>query len=398
VRQQPAARRPEPFRPRVLSPKGDDGERTRDRSVRIADEQRQDDALRRARGQLLWLARPSHRPVREGLLHLPGTAASLRVVTAPDRRYGAVHHPGAGTLTAVVKVSSRAYALLDRGTQNANVSGWGRGQAALARTGQVARIQVAERTVPDSGDALRRYWKEHGSPDAPLAGPVYSELIASAGPAAAPHEAYVAISLDTKAARRLINERSADRTRLRQPLLPILVRHVEERYDHTRTLLEHASAADTDTPFTHGGRTYRRVLTAEDLTLARGDHRTPVRVRNDTGQLIHVEAEEETAFWDWATVETLRHSGARIEEMCEVSHLSIRHYQRNNGEMIALLVITPSKTDRERVIPMSAELFHVIASVIRRHTRCPLLQVSPKMISRLVDLGLPDLRVNTEGR
>ena len=119
------------------------------------------------RGQLIWLARPSRRPVREGLLHLPGTAASLRVVTAPDRRYGAVHDPDTGTLTAVVKVSSRAYALLDPGTQNANVDGWGRALAALARTGQVARIQVIERTVPDSGDALRRYWEEHGQPRRP---------------------------------------------------------------------------------------------------------------------------------------------------------------------------------------------------------------------------------------
>lgn len=50
-------------------------------------------ALRRARGQLLWLARPSTRPRREGLLHLPGTAASLRVVASPDRHVGAVHDP-----------------------------------------------------------------------------------------------------------------------------------------------------------------------------------------------------------------------------------------------------------------------------------------------------------------
>ena len=163
-------------------------------------------ATRRMRGQLVWLARPSRRPVREGLLHLPGTAASLRVVTAPDRRYGAVHNPHTGTLTAVVKVSSRAYALLDPGTQNANVNGWGRALAALARTGHVARIQVIERTVPDSGDALRRYWQEHGQPDTPLAGAVYSELIENAGPAAAPHEAYVAVSLDAKAAKRLINQ------------------------------------------------------------------------------------------------------------------------------------------------------------------------------------------------
>ncbi|MGW4031675.1 SCO6880 family protein [Streptomyces sp. NPDC004838] len=163
-------------------------------------------ALRRLRGQLIWLARPSRRPVREGLLHLPGTAASLRVVTAPDRRYGAVHNPHTGTLTAVVKVSSRAYALLDPATQNANVAGWGRALAALARTGHVARIQVIERTVPDSGDALWRYWEEHGDPSAPVASEIYSELIQSAGPAAAPHESYVAVSLDARAARRLINQ------------------------------------------------------------------------------------------------------------------------------------------------------------------------------------------------
>jgi len=163
-------------------------------------------ALRRARGQLLWLARPSTRPRREGLLHLPGTAASLLVVTAPDRCFGAVHDPHAQTLTAVAKISSRAFALLDPATQNSNVAGWGRVLAALARTGHIARIQVLERTVPDSGDALHRHWNEHGHPDAPLAGPVYADLLAAAGPAAAPHEAYVALALDLKAARRLINQ------------------------------------------------------------------------------------------------------------------------------------------------------------------------------------------------
>ncbi|MFE2426859.1 SCO6880 family protein [Streptomyces sp. NPDC059373] len=163
-------------------------------------------SLRRARGQLLWLARPSTRPRREGLLHLPGTAASLRVTASPDRAFGAVHDPHHGTLTAVVRISSRAFALLDPATQNANVSGWGRTLAALARTGHIARVQVLERTVPDSGDALNRYWDEHGHPDAHLAGPVYADLLAAAGPAAAPHEAYVALALDLKAARRLINQ------------------------------------------------------------------------------------------------------------------------------------------------------------------------------------------------
>ncbi|WP_236241497.1 SCO6880 family protein [Streptomyces sp. CC228A] len=163
-------------------------------------------ALRRFRGQLVWLARPSTRPRREGLLHLPGTAASLRVVSSSDGRLGAVHDPHHGTLTAVVKVSSRAFALLDPAAQAGNVSGWGRTLAALSRSGHIARVQVLERTVPDSGDALNRYWQEHGNAQTPLAGPIYGDLLAAAGPAAAPHEAYVALALDLKAARRLINQ------------------------------------------------------------------------------------------------------------------------------------------------------------------------------------------------
>ena len=61
-------------------------------------------ALRRCVGQTA-LAGPAHRPapVRDGLLHLPGTAASLRVVTAPDRPVRRRARPGTGTLTAVVK-------------------------------------------------------------------------------------------------------------------------------------------------------------------------------------------------------------------------------------------------------------------------------------------------------
>ncbi|MFF2025074.1 SCO6880 family protein [Streptomyces sp. NPDC058171] len=163
-------------------------------------------ATRRAKGQLVWLTRPSARPRREGLLHLPGTAASLRVITSPDRRTGAVHDPHLGTLTAVVRVASRAFALLDPAAQNHNVAGWGRTLAALSRTGHIARVQVLERTVPDSGDALQRYWSEYGDPGTHLAGPVYTDLLTAAGPAAAPHESYVAIALDLKAARRLINQ------------------------------------------------------------------------------------------------------------------------------------------------------------------------------------------------
>ncbi|HSA49065.1 MAG TPA: SCO6880 family protein, partial [Yinghuangia sp.] len=108
-------------------------------------------------------------------------------------------------LAAVLRVSSRAYALLDPTTQDAHVNGWGRVLASLARTGHIARIQVLERTVPDSGDALTRYWDDHGTPGATLAH-IYTDLLAAAGPAAAPHEAYIALALDMTGAKRLINQ------------------------------------------------------------------------------------------------------------------------------------------------------------------------------------------------
>ncbi|MFD5459631.1 SCO6880 family protein [Streptomyces olivaceus] len=165
-------------------------------------------AHRRRMGQTLWRARPVTRPRQDGVLHLPGTAASLKVVTPGDSANGAaaVHDPHQQTLTAIARVTSRAFALLDPVTQNHNVNSWGRALAGIARTGHVATVQVLERTVPDSGDTLTRHWTQNGQPQAPVAGQIYSELVASAGPAAAPHETYLAISLDLKAARRLINQ------------------------------------------------------------------------------------------------------------------------------------------------------------------------------------------------
>ncbi|MFK0288473.1 SCO6880 family protein [Streptomyces sp. NPDC090499] len=163
---------------------------------------------RRRTGQTLWLARPVTRPRHDGVLHLPGTAASLKVVTPGDSANGAaaVHDPHRQTLTAVARVTSRAFALLDPATQNHNVTAWGRALAGIARTGHIATVQVLERTVPDSGDTLTRHWTQNGQPHTLVAGQIYSELVASAGPAAAPHETYLAISLDLKAARRLISQ------------------------------------------------------------------------------------------------------------------------------------------------------------------------------------------------
>lgn len=169
--------------------------------------------------------------------------------------------------------------------------------------------------------------------------------------------------------RRRTKERMDDRTRQLQPVLAALVRAVDEQREHLAQLLTAASMAGKDEPIVVEGHRYRRLFTIADARQITMHGKANVRVRDeDTGRITNVTFAEDTAFWSWALVETLRHTGARNEEVLELSQLSVRQYARPNGEVIALLVIAPSKTDRERVIPMSAELFHVIAVIIRRLT------------------------------
>lgn len=139
--------------------------------------------------------------------------------------------------------------------------------------------------------------------------------------------------------------------------------NVEERYTGLRALLETARATPLGETFTHDGRTYSRMNARPDQRHHDDPQFPLVRARDqETGQVRALSDEEETAFWEWAYVEVLRHTGVRIEELVELAHTSIRQYQRPNGEVIALLVIAPSKTNRERVIPMSTSLPRAIAT------------------------------------
>lgn len=168
---------------------------------------------------------------------------------------------------------------------------------------------------------------------------------------------------------RRATERIAERTRRRQPLLGDLVEHVEARLHRVTGMLAAAAALGPDEPVVFDGNTCRRRHTEHDALNRRLGQRESVRVRHDdTGEELNLTRAENSAFWEWAFVEVLRHTGVRVEELVELSQLSIRRYERPNGEVVALLVVAPSKTDRKRVIPMSAELSHVIAAIIRRHT------------------------------
>ncbi|TDD24808.1 site-specific integrase [Nonomuraea diastatica] len=169
--------------------------------------------------------------------------------------------------------------------------------------------------------------------------------------------------------KRRVKERMDDRTRQRQPLLAALLEHMETRYAHYRNLLRQASNAAGGDIITVNGNSYQRLWSRVDERRIRLGGPANIRVQDlETGKHINLTHVEDAAFWEWAIVEVLRHSGVRIEEALEFTHLSIRQYQRLNGEVIALLVVAPSKSDRERVIPMSAELFAVVAAIVRRHT------------------------------
>ena len=154
-------------------------------------------------GQLLFRTRII-KPRPAGTLALPGDAAALREWEDPETGAAMIHDPHAQTLTAILGVSHPAFVLLDPGEQQRRVAGWGRVLAAACRSGRIARIQVSERTLPDSGTGLAEWWRAHGTDDGSWAATTYAELIDRAGPAGERHATTISLALDMKAATRQI--------------------------------------------------------------------------------------------------------------------------------------------------------------------------------------------------
>jgi hypothetical protein len=145
--------------------------------------------------------------------------------------------------------------------------------------------------------------------------------------------------------------RMHQRTRLLAPLLPTLLNSVEEHLDHTERLLAATSAPTVvgDT-FDVDGEQFQRVVAKSDLRKGgqRGAGRVRVR-RLAADEHIDVAKAEDEAFWSWAIVETLRHTGIRHEELLELTHLAlVTHTLPDTGEVVPLLQIAPSKLDKER--------------------------------------------------
>ena len=155
--------------------------------------------------------------------------------------------------------------------------------------------------------------------------------------------------------------RMDQRTRERLPALSALTARVTAQ---ARASAERLAAAEAVAP-------------GEQFT-CRGEvlHRAPVRSGPTTrtwsedpftGARRDLSGEEDRAFWTWAAIETLRHTGIRIEELSELSHHSLVQYTPpTSNELIPLLQIAPSKTDTERLLVISPELADVLAAVIHR--------------------------------
>ena len=158
---------------------------------------------RSATGQTRYL-RGLTKPRPAGTLALPGDAAALRKYTDPETGAVMVHDPHAQTLTALREITHPSFVLLDPGEQERRVQAWGRVLATGCRSGRLSRIQILERTIPDSGSGLAQWWAEQGIDDGSWVSTTYQELISRAGPAGERHVSTLSVSLDMKAAARQI--------------------------------------------------------------------------------------------------------------------------------------------------------------------------------------------------
>jgi hypothetical protein len=155
--------------------------------------------------------------------------------------------------------------------------------------------------------------------------------------------------------------RMDQRTRERLPVLPTLVAFVEAERRRAAELLVAAQAVEEGEIFSAGAETLRRPV-MKTKTTGRVWAENP-----ETSRRRDLTFEEHRAFWTWAMVEVLRHTGLRIEELTELSHHSLVQYKLpSTAELVPLLQIVPSKTDQERLLVVSPELADVLATIVGR--------------------------------
>jgi integrase len=155
--------------------------------------------------------------------------------------------------------------------------------------------------------------------------------------------------------------RMDQRTRERLPVLPVLARTAHERRLAAERRLRAAQGTPPGglIPGTNGA--LRRAIAPTSI----GRHVWAEDTA--TGKRRNLSYEDEEAFWSFSTIEVLRLTGIRCEEMLELSHHSITEYRLpSTGELVPLLQIAPSKTDTERLLLVSPELTDVLSAMVGR--------------------------------
>jgi integrase len=163
----------------------------------------------------------------------------------------------------------------------------------------------------------------------------------------------------TKKSRSRVKSRMDQRTRAQLPLLPALLRAVEQQRKDAGVRISTARDTQAGEVFSVAGQQFQRCR--------QGPSGRVYVTETSTGKRRNLTHEDEAAFWSWATVEVLRATGIRIEEMLELAHHSFIAYALpGTGEIVPMLQVAPSKTDAERLLLVSPELTEVLTAIIFR--------------------------------
>jgi hypothetical protein len=125
------------------------------------------------------------------------TLHGLRLLQVEWEDMGVVHDRSARTLTAVLSLRGRSFALLGAGEQDRRVGAWASLLASAARDGSpVHRLQWLASSFPDDGRGVRSFLAETATTDSPSASRAsYESLLEVVGSHACTHDVLLALQV-----------------------------------------------------------------------------------------------------------------------------------------------------------------------------------------------------------